>query len=115
VVFQGKGQSTGELEQRADTAMYQAKQAGRNRIVFFEPSMLENLARRTGLEADLREALPLGAIVPFLHAQVDVRGRVLGAEVLLRWSHPQRGWVSPMEFIPLAEETGLIMPLGALA
>ena len=113
VVFQGKGQSTGELEQRADTAMYQAKQAGRNRIVFFEPSMLENLARRTGLEADLREALPLGAIVPFFQAQVDVRGRVLGAEVLLRWSHPQRGWVSPMEFIPLAEETGLIMPLGA--
>lgn len=113
VVFQGKGLSRGELEQRADTAMYQAKLAGRNRVVFFEPSMLESLARRTGLEADLRDALPLGAIVPFFQAQVDTGGRVVGAEILLRWRHPQRGWVSPMEFIPLAEETGLIMPLGA--
>ena len=113
VVFQGKGVSTGELEQRADTAMYQAKLAGRNCIKFFDPSMMENLARRTGLEADLREALPMGTIIPFFQAQVDVNGRVVGAEVLLRWEHPQRGWVSPMEFIPLAEETGLIMPLGA--
>ena len=113
VVFQGRDVSTGELEQRADTAMYQAKLAGRNRIVFFEPAMLESLARRSGLEADLREALPLGEILPFFQAQVDVRGRVTGAEVLLRWRHPQRGWVSPVEFIPLAEETGLIQPLGA--
>lgn len=113
VVFQGRSVPRGELEQCADTAMYQAKLAGRNRVAFFEPAMLESLARRSGLEADLRLALLNGGLVPFYQAQVDAQGRVFGAEVLLRWQHPQRGWVSPVEFIPLAEETGLILPLGA--
>lgn len=112
VVFQGKGVSTGELEQHADTAMYQAKLAGRNRVVFFEPAMLESLARRSSLEADLREALPLGSMVPHFQPQVDLQGRIIGAEVLLRWRHAQRGLVPPTEFIALAEETGLIATLG---
>lgn len=101
-----------ELMKRADLAMYQAKAAGRNTLRFFDPVMQAEVTTRAALEADLREALLQGQFLLYYQAQVDGEGRLTGAEALLRWQHPQLGLVSPLEFIPLAEETGLILPLG---
>lgn len=101
-----------ELMKRADLAMYEAKAAGRNTLRFFDPQMQAVVTARASLEKDLRDALHKRELVLFYQPQVDVTGRVTGAEALLRWQHPQRGMVSPGEFIPLAEETGLILPLG---
>lgn len=74
--------------------------------------MQTTLDERIALETDLRSALALGQLMPYYQAQVDSQGRVIGAEVLLRWKHPVRGMVSPAQFIPLAESTGLILPIG---
>ena len=101
-----------ELLKRADLAMYQAKAAGRNGLRFFDPQMQEVVTQRSALEADLRSAVENSQFLLHYQAQVVGAGRVTGAEVLLRWQHPQRGMVSPAEFIPMAEETGLILPLG---
>lgn len=104
--------TTDDLLKRADLAMYQAKAAGRNAMRFFDPEMQAVVSKRAALEADLREAIEQGQFTLHYQAQVNGIGRLTGVEALLRWQHPARGTVLPGEFIPLAEETGLILPLG---
>jgi diguanylate cyclase (GGDEF)-like protein/PAS domain S-box-containing protein len=101
-----------ELLRRADTAMYQAKAAGRDTLCFFDHEMQIAVARRAQMEEDLRKAVVEQQFILHYQAQVDSSGQIIGAEALLRWQHPERGLVSPADFIPLAEETGLILPLG---
>ncbi|WP_422845749.1 EAL domain-containing protein [Acidovorax sp. M2(2025)] len=101
-----------ELLKRADLAMYQAKAAGRNTQRFFDPDMQAAVNARSNLEADLRQGLARGELLVHYQPVVDHHARLLGAEALVRWRHPQRGMISPADFIPLAEQTGLILPLG---
>ncbi len=112
-LFAGDGRVLAdELLKQADLAMYQAKAAGRNSLRFFDPRMQAVVSARAALLSDLREALPAGQLALHIQPQVDSAGRVQGAEALLRWTHPVRGAVSPAEFIPLAEESGLMHTLG---
>ncbi|MFT5720057.1 MAG: diguanylate cyclase (GGDEF)-like protein/PAS domain S-box-containing protein [Motiliproteus sp.] len=104
--------SSEELMKRADLAMYTAKEAGRNTLRFFDPSMQAEINARVALETDLREALRLQQFVLYYQPQLDNSGCVTGAEALIRWFHPQRGLVPPASFIPLAESSGMILPLG---
>jgi diguanylate cyclase (GGDEF)-like protein len=101
-----------ELLKHADLAMYQAKAAGRNTLRFFDPQMQSIVLARTELETDLREGLRQSQLLLHYQPQVDDDGRITGAEALVRWQHPVRGMIPPMEFIGLAEETGLILNLG---
>ncbi|WP_147321304.1 EAL domain-containing protein [Rhodoferax lacus] len=112
-LFNDQSVSTDELFRRSDTAMYQAKAAGRNTVRFFDPAMQAAVDARAALEDDLRHAVANNQLMLYYQPQVDAHDRILGAEVLLRWRHPQRGMVMPGEFIPLSEDTGLILPIGA--
>jgi diguanylate cyclase (GGDEF)-like protein len=105
--------STEELIKQADVAMYQAKDAGRNTARFYDAEMQARLVDRAAMEEDLCQALALEQFVLHYQPQVDSAGQVQGAEVLLRWLHPQRGLIAPGQFIPLAEEVGLIADLGS--
>lgn len=111
-IFHGRDQNTEDVLKQADIAMYQAKRDGRDTIRFFDSQMQQTINQRAALEAELRRALEGGQLALHYQAQVDSAGRVFGAEALIRWQHPERGLISPADFIPLAEESGLILPLG---
>jgi len=105
-------QSIDELMRRADIAMYKAKAEGHNTMRFFDQDLEAAVVAHASLEKDLRHGVSNGELLLYYQPQVDNRGCTVGAEALVRWQHPVRGLVSPAEFIPLAEETGIILPLG---
>ena len=112
-LFDGEQQENSDQPlKRAELAMFQAKAAGRNTLRFFDAQMQADVLAHATLAADLREAVLKQQFVLYYQAQVVGEGRLSGVEALVRWQHPQRGMVSPAEFIPLAETSGLILPLG---
>ncbi len=111
-LYRGNEESVEELLKHADMAMYQAKGAGRNAAHFFDPAMQLAVETRAALEADLRRAVSGKQLRLYYQIQVDNDQRPLGAEALVRWAHPKRGMVSPAQFIPIAEESSLILDIG---
>mgnify|MGYP001600953692 CR=1 FL=1 len=101
-----------DLLKQADSAMYQAKSAGRNTLYCFDPPMQAALEFRAAMKVSLHHALPQSQLKLYYQAQFDEHGAMTGAEALMRWKHPTRGLMLPELFIPLAEDTGLIVPIG---
>ncbi|BBL70687.1 two-component system response regulator [Methylogaea oryzae] len=114
-LFPAEGVSAQDLIKRADTAMYQAKQSGRNNTHFFEHSMQHQALRVLDMERDLRRAVANGEFILHFQPQTDFQGRLVGMEALIRWPKPEGGLVCPADFIPIAEDTGLILPIGEWA
>nr|WP_316640344.1 EAL domain-containing protein [uncultured Roseateles sp.] len=112
VLFVEERDSLEELLKKADVAMYQAKAAGRNTARFFDPEMQATVTALTELERDMRRGLARQEFLLHYQVQVDGQGRPIGAEALVRWQHPEKGLLLPARFIALAEDTGMIVPLG---
>jgi len=112
-LFRGQETSVDDVLKQADMAMYQAKSQGGNTFAFFDPVMESAALSHAQLETDLRHAIQAGQLALYYQPQVSgSTGHIVGAEALVRWHHPQRGMVPPIDFIPHAERTGLILPLG---
>jgi len=111
-LFRGQDLSEEDLLKQADLAMYKSKLAGRNGCRFFDPQMERSVQERATLEAQLRQGIAAGQFQLDYQAQVGPDGAIAGAEALVRWKHAERGLVLPNEFIPIAEDTGMILPLG---
>lgn len=111
-VFFGNRVSAEELLRRADMAMYQAKDAGRNRVRFFDPQMQQTVEARIVMESDLRHAIAESQFQLYYQIQIDNEHKPTGAEALIRWVHPTRGMVPPGQFIPVAEDSSLILKIG---
>ncbi len=111
-IFPEQGENAEEILRHVDSAMYHAKGSGRNGVSFYQPSLQLIADNRLQMEKDLRQALGDNQLEVYYQPQVDCNGLIIGLEALLRWNHPGRGMVSPAEFIPVAEESGLILSLG---
>ncbi|MGS0730723.1 diguanylate cyclase domain-containing protein, partial [Shewanella sp. 0m-11] len=112
-IYPNDGETPSELLRNADSAMYHTKSIGRNTYSYFTHAMNKEVSRRLAIEEQIQGALERGELRVHYQIQLDIRdGSIMGAEALLRWSNPALGNVSPAEFIPIAEQTGMIEPMG---